>query len=161
MDPDEIMLLLREVWDVHREYTFGLNQSSLREPTVLFTHDTDETFRATRSKFLHNLKTTKNGNGNSSYIPHYDPDDFNYDVAENVVKQWHSVESVWQLMESKATDMNINYTRVGMFRSDVLFVTPMDIFMKDSNTTDTENRSSGALSDTDSVLPFVSAASTG
>jgi hypothetical protein len=41
---------------------------------------------------------------------------------------WHSQESIWNLMESHAKRQGIRYTRVAMLRSNVLFVTPIDIY---------------------------------
>jgi hypothetical protein len=55
------------------------------------------------------------------------------------VRAWHSINSAWTLMEHSAAKRGIQYTRVGMFRSDVLYVTPMDIYQTDKDTYDTKN----------------------
>ena len=47
--------------------------------------------------------------------------------SENMVKQWHSIESVWELMESFSAEKNVFYNRVGLFRSDVYYVDPINI----------------------------------
>ena len=46
---------------------------------------------------------------------------------DNMVKQWHSIEQVWNLMEEAENKLNIHYERVGLFRSDVLYANPIDI----------------------------------
>jgi hypothetical protein len=47
---------------------------------------------------------------------------------ENMYKQWHSIESVWDLMQDAEQRQGIEYSRVGLFRTDVKYVTPIDIF---------------------------------
>jgi hypothetical protein len=47
---------------------------------------------------------------------------------ENMYNQWHSIESVWDLMQDAERRRGIEYSRVGLFRTDVKYVTPIDIF---------------------------------
>jgi hypothetical protein len=47
-------------------------------------------------------------------------------------KQWHSIERVWDLMEESEKRLGIEYERVGMFRSDVKYVTPINVFDGDA-----------------------------
>jgi hypothetical protein len=47
------------------------------------------------------------------------------------LQMWHSIQSVFQLMEKTAAANGITYTTVAMLRSDVVYVTPIDI-MNDS-----------------------------
>ena len=48
--------------------------------------------------------------------------------TENMIKQWHSIESVWNLMEETSAKMPLSqYKRVGLFRSDILYITPINI----------------------------------
>ena len=49
-------------------------------------------------------------------------------TVDNIVKMWHSIEQAWNLMESHARQENIQYTRVAMLRSDVVYMTPIDIW---------------------------------
>jgi len=42
---------------------------------------------------------------------------------DNMIKQWHSLQSVWNYMDSKL----INYTRVGLFRIDLMYLNPINI----------------------------------
>ena len=46
---------------------------------------------------------------------------------DNMMKQWYSIESVWRFMEKRQAAMGWNYTRVGLFRPDVLYVNPINI----------------------------------
>ena len=48
----------------------------------------------------------------------------------NIIKMWHSIQSAFQLMKKHGQDNNIRYTRVAMLRSDVLFLTPIDIWQR-------------------------------
>ena len=49
-------------------------------------------------------------------------------TVDNIVKMWHSIEQAWNLMESHEQSENIQYTRVAMLRSDVVYMTPIDIW---------------------------------
>ena len=66
---------------------------------------------------------------------------FSNTTLMNIIKMWHSQQSVFELMDSNGNDngngnnKNNNnnknkkhYHRVGMFRNDVLYVTPIDIY---------------------------------
>ena len=135
---DDISLLLRDVWDVHR-IAQSLVNVTLREPVVAFDHDTTESFRYKRRTFLNQV--FNHSLPNSDVRP-YMAEQFSPESTENIVKQWHSVESVWNFMEAAAARAHVQYTRVGMFRSDVMFLTPMDIYLVDpsQNLTDAANK---------------------
>jgi len=45
----------------------------------------------------------------------------------NMLKQWHSISKVWQLMQQYESTHDIGYDRVGLFRSDVYYVTDISI----------------------------------
>lgn len=49
-------------------------------------------------------------------------------TVDNIVKMWHSIEQVWNLMEQHAQQAHITYDRVAMLRSDVVYMTPIDIW---------------------------------
>ena len=136
---DDVNLIFRDVWDIHREIQSIAGNSTLREPVVIFDHDTTESFQAAQAQLLNKTKnTTTHANGQPVYTPHefYQQPD----IVENIFKQWHSVESVWNLMEQHAARTGSNYTRIGAFRSDVMFLNPIDVMLKDANNTiDTNN----------------------
>jgi hypothetical protein len=61
-------------------------------------------------------------------------------TVDNIVKMWHSIEQVWNLMEHHAQQNNITYHRVAMLRSDVVYMTPIDIWDTGKwNTIDAQN----------------------
>ena len=50
--------------------------------------------------------------------------------TDNMVKQWHSIDGAWKLMEQYAQQENLGdgenyYSRVGLFRSDVFYTHPI------------------------------------
>jgi hypothetical protein len=48
--------------------------------------------------------------------------------TNNMIKQWHSIDAVWKLMQKHET----YYHRVGLFRLDTIIVTPIDIYNSDA-----------------------------
>ena len=51
---------------------------------------------------------------------------------ENMYKQWHSIEKVWDRMKEEEISRGIEYDRIGLFRTDVQYATPIDIFDGDA-----------------------------
>ena len=51
------------------------------------------------------------------------------DSMDNMIRQWHSIERVWNLMRDKENKNNNNwqYNRIGLFRPDVLYTHPISI----------------------------------
>jgi len=47
---------------------------------------------------------------------------------DNMIMQWHSIERVWDLMMIAENKMNIRYQQIGLFRSDVKYMTPINIY---------------------------------
>ena len=43
-------------------------------------------------------------------------------------RQWHSIERVWDYMEETEQKLGIQYERVALFRSDVQYASPINIF---------------------------------
>jgi len=50
---------------------------------------------------------------------------------DNMMKQWHSIERVWNLMQTYEKSQNFRYSQVGLFRSDVYYTKSIDIFDSD------------------------------
>ena len=44
-----------------------------------------------------------------------------------MIKQWHSIESVWELMEFHAAKRRVFYKQVGLFRLDAYYVDPINV----------------------------------
>lgn len=56
---------------------------------------------------------------------------------DNMIKQWHSIERVWDLMTRSSSASR--YERVGLFRSDVVYFTDVDIDAHDAAIPDFEH----------------------
>ena len=81
--------------------------------------DTDDAFHAS-----HDVK----------YYRAYFPKNRGWQFPEsmdNMVKQWHSIARVWELMESNELTLGVTYSRVGLFRLDVQFKN--NIYMNDGD----------------------------
>ena len=47
---------------------------------------------------------------------------------DNMIKQWHSIEGVWNLMQKYENENGIHFHQIGLFRSDVYYTRAVDIF---------------------------------
>jgi hypothetical protein len=47
---------------------------------------------------------------------------------DNMIKQWHSIEKVWDFMEAYSRNNSKSYSQVGLFRSDVLYLDNIHLF---------------------------------
>lgn len=50
-----------------------------------------------------------------------------------IVRMWDGLSAAWNLLTETETKLNVNYTRVAMLRSDVAFITPIDIYSIQGN----------------------------
>lgn len=126
IDPNEIFLLEPSV----------ANISKLS--TVRFTNDTDSQFFATRKTELDRYEKTAGTDGKPAYYP-WKEDGWKPITQVNLIRQWHSVERSFQLMEDYAQQHNIRYRRVAMLRNDVMYLTPIDIMKLDRTLLDSKN----------------------
>lgn len=120
--------LLKE--KVHKMHNSSL---PLSPPHVAISTETEDDFWRIRNESIQRYRTTKDSSGKLLYFPwkmH-----FTQETVDNIVRQWHSIESVWQLMEQHAEKLGVKYDSVGMFRSDVFFATPIDVNGKNNNGT--------------------------
>jgi hypothetical protein len=62
---------------------------------------------------------------------------------DNLIKQWHSINQVWRLME----DSKVDYQRVGLFRLDVLYVHEISISEREDVAVVPDFRKSGGMND--------------
>jgi hypothetical protein len=89
-------------------------------------NDTEESFHKIRGQQLHKYMTTKGSDGKLLYFP-WMAKTFDKTSVHNIIKQWHSISSVWTEMERCQTLLKKSYTRVAMLRNDVVYVTPFNI----------------------------------
>ena len=161
INPDDIFLLRNAVEKVHTDIissscqnknsttttttttTVVASSSSLPPPPrVSFVSDTNETFWTRREPDIMKYRNTKNDDGNYTYFPYGEQQTYEYPgTLDNIVKQWHSVNAVWDAMEKeKSNNNNENenendddhkkrkYRRVAITRNDVIYLTPIEIY---------------------------------
>lgn len=140
IDPREIYLLLNATRTVQRLYGPLPEARTHRNTTVAFQHDNEEQFWKKQRKQINRFhNTTDSEDGKPKYFP-YRAFTYHKSSLDNIVRQWHSIEKVFQLMEASGKQMGVQYTRIGMFRSDVMYLTPIDIAMLDKGVYDTTNQ---------------------
>jgi hypothetical protein len=132
IDPKQVLKLQQQVQHVY-------SNSTIPPPHVSFTMDTSETFISKRGNILKKYKTKLGPDGNYTYYP-WKATSYNWITIDNIVKQWHSIQTVWEDMEQTMHKLGTKYTRVSMMRNDVVYVTRFDIHKIDKNTSDLENR---------------------
>jgi hypothetical protein len=114
--PEEVYLLREAVhriaWRAGRQF-----------PHVGFTLDTEDKFERKHADLLRKIRNKTVGN------PFYGDDEtFTIGTYENIIKMWHSISAVWDFMKEHASFQNIRYERVAMMRSDVVYLTSIDVF---------------------------------
>lgn len=172
LSTDDILQLQDAVHQVSQEHylqEFKILPEKSRPPytppTVAFAHDTPEQFDERRAAVLQKYHTetiaAKNGTTVKKYYP-WKSRSYHKSSVDNMVKQWHSIESAFLLMDFMANYTNTNakqeserirYTRVGMFRSDVFYVTPIDIASLGSGTTTHPSKPSYDVNNANYVIP--------
>lgn len=141
IDYEEIFLLENATKQVSLSYQSRgkSNNSTRRIPKVEFIYDTPESFNETRWELLKKYREETftivgNNKKNVTFAKYSTPErfgNFTEQIVTNMIKQWHSIEQAFHLMESQHSENNNNnkkYSRVGIFRSDVMFMTPIDIY---------------------------------
>jgi hypothetical protein len=108
----------------------------------------EEDFWGRYDTLIQKTRTTLGSKGYPLYYP-WKELSFKYPVTvDNILKMWHSMHSAWLLMERHATDNNVQYTRVAMLRSDVMYATPIDIYRLDNGGNDhSDSNDTAALID--------------
>ena len=120
IDPTEV-LLLRDA--ILKE---AIRRGDVVTPIVEFIYDKEEDFWTKYSVLIEKIRTKK-VRGKYLYFP-WREKSYQYPVTtDNIVKMWHSIQSSFELMEKFAESNGIDYDMVGMFRLDVVYVTPINI----------------------------------
>eukprot|EP00578_Thalassiosira_sp_NH16_P025891 CAMPEP_0181089152 /NCGR_PEP_ID=MMETSP1071-20121207/7153_1 /TAXON_ID=35127 /ORGANISM="Thalassiosira sp., Strain NH16" /LENGTH=668 /DNA_ID=CAMNT_0023171087 /DNA_START=115 /DNA_END=2121 /DNA_ORIENTATION=+ len=103
--------------DINDIYLLLSKQEVGNNETKLDTYlamDTEELFQNT-----HNLEYYR------KLIP--TPSAWKEDSMDNMVRQWHSIQQAWKLMRDEEGKKGWKYSRVGLFRPDVLYTHPISI----------------------------------
>jgi hypothetical protein len=95
---------------------------------VSITYDTNETFWKLREKQIMKYRNTRNKDGTLTYFPYTEPTYVYPGTIDNIVKQWHSIDAVWNEMNNQQHKLNKSYKRVAMMRNDVVYITPIDLY---------------------------------
>mmetsp|Transcript_44528 Transcript_44528/g.107860 ORF Transcript_44528/g.107860 Transcript_44528/m.107860 type:complete len:580 (+) Transcript_44528:174-1913(+) len=136
INPDDVWLLPQAIHDVVRNTTDTSSSGTL--PIVSLVNDTNTTFWETRHDELMKFRNTKilddDGNLTYKYFPWKEPTYVWPDTLDNMVRQWHSIERVWDHMMSVVEQRKnkkpkmVGYDRVAMMRNDVVYIAPIDIY---------------------------------
>jgi hypothetical protein len=138
IDADEVILLQSAIHQIFNDTTLNLTKDfSLETPHVSFTSDTNDTLE--RGDLIETYRTTKDQNGNYRYFPYKHPNYEYPSTMDNIVKQWHSIDAVWRHTETTAKSLGKSYKRIAMLRSDVVYITPLDIYKMESHEYDFNN----------------------
>ena len=145
LDLDSVHLIRQAVHRVHEKFqqqqqplTHKRQPSSTGSPPprVVIANYTSAEIERQRDALLTKIRTTVHPKTNRSvYVPW--TEGFTLDTIYNVVRMWHAIEGVWDLMMMRTTTAEATihpyYQRVAMFRIDVFYATPIDIFHYNSN----------------------------
>lgn len=142
--PDDVYLLLEAIEEAYSFFFFRTNGTTTSKdahphphphPHVSITRDTNESFWTAREKQIMWYRTAKNkDDGKYIYFPYSEPTYVYPNTLDNIVKQWHSIDAVWNDMEAynnrinNKSDDGTKYRRVAMMRNDVIYITPIDIY---------------------------------
>mmetsp|Transcript_14300 Transcript_14300/g.39761 ORF Transcript_14300/g.39761 Transcript_14300/m.39761 type:complete len:452 (-) Transcript_14300:44-1399(-) len=110
------------------------NSKPEREPEMKFATDTNATFWEQHSSLMHRILTEK---GKRAFRREHSVDprllywpvkdnSYNAQTLANVVKSWHSIQRSFEL----ALKGGKKYDRVAVLRSDVMYLTPIDIWAR-------------------------------
>jgi hypothetical protein len=89
---------------------------------VEFMSETEDEFLAQHYTLLKAIETNQ-----ALYVPWKDRTFKLLSTTINIVKMWHSIQSVYQLMEQRTVSSGVQYASVAMLRSDVVYITPLDL----------------------------------
>ena len=110
-------------------------------PSVIILGETKEEFLTKYGKKVKHFQTAIDPDtGELKYFPWANPTYKSLKQIENIVMQWNSIQTAWQLMEDHALTTGSEYQRVAFFRSDAFYATPIDIFKVDKDKYDYHNQ---------------------
>ena len=146
LDLDSVHLIRQAVHRVHEKFqqqqqplTHKRQPSSTGSPPppprVVIANFTNAEVERQREALLTKIRTTFHPRTKRRvYVPRVGG--FTLGTVYNVVRMWHAIQGVWDLMMSTTTTeatIHPYYQRVAMFRIDVFYATPIDIFQYNSN----------------------------
>jgi hypothetical protein len=133
INPEEVKLLREKVLKVAKD-------RNKRIPHVGFVSDKEETFWARYGELIERIRNEKDDQNRYLYFPWKALTYRHPLTTDNIIKMWHTIQSSWNLMHQYAKQNGIEYSRVAMLRSDVLYATKIDIYEIQPNVKDEKNR---------------------
>jgi hypothetical protein len=133
IEQDAVLLLRQAVAD--------LATATATAPAVHIISDTEEQFWLQRNATVQKYRTTLDNNINNNtgkylYFP-WKVSNYLYPLSlDNIVKQWHSINAVFEKMEATCPQC---YERIAMLRLDVFYATPIDIYQLNNSSSKTTN----------------------
>jgi hypothetical protein len=128
--PDDVYLLRQAVHDEALRIGRPL-------PHVGFTLESVDAFEKNQSDILRQIRKKYPKGRNPFFGPQKS---FTVVTYVNVIKMWYSIAAAWESMEKHASSNGIKYERIAMMRSDVVYLTPIDIFRSAPSNSSSENR---------------------
>jgi hypothetical protein len=125
LDPDQIRKLESAV-----ETITEMSGGPPRRPVTLFRAESDKEFWDKHGALVEKVRSTKDAAGQYVYYPWKALTYRHPFTTDNILRMWHSIQESWDLMKSHSQKAGVEYTRVAMLRSDVLYITPIDIWDK-------------------------------
>ncbi|KAL3904606.1 MAG: hypothetical protein SGILL_010002, partial [Bacillariaceae sp.] len=145
INADDVLLLESAMQTIFNDTTMNLTKDIPADdilnnsPSISFVSDTNETFWETRGEQVMTYRNTKRNDGSYLYYPEKEIKYVYPSTMDNIVKQWHSINAVWEQMEDISKEQAKTYDRVAMLRSDVIFLHPIDIYATHNLTRDANN----------------------
>lgn len=139
INPDDVFGLELAAKNVSKRFGPIDGRNAHRIPNIAFTYDTDEQFLERRKTALARYHNTLGVDGRPAYFPWAARTYLNSSL-DNMVRQWHAIECSFKLMDYHAKKLGVTYSRVGMFRNDAMYLTPIDIAVSDRGVFDTKNQ---------------------
>ncbi|KAL3933027.1 MAG: hypothetical protein SGBAC_010574 [Bacillariaceae sp.] len=139
INPDDIFLLEEAAKQTSAKYGNKDGRNAGRVPNIQFTYDTDDMFLEKRKELLDKYHNTMGSDGKPAYFP-WGTKTYTSASLDNMVRQWHSIEFAFKLMDFHAKQKGVTYSRVGMFRNDAMYLTTIDIALLDKGVADTKNK---------------------
>jgi hypothetical protein len=123
--PDDILHLAEAVDRVADE---SRQRTWIGRPVTRFSAESSEDFWRKHGALVEKVRTANDTKGRFLYFPWKEPTYQHPTTTDNILKMWHSIQQSWNLMESHAKKDGVEYSRVAMLRSDIFYLTRIDVW---------------------------------
>jgi hypothetical protein len=136
ISPDDVLRLAEAVDRVASEWGEG---AALGRPVTRFRAETADEFFTRHGALVEKVRTANDTKGRFLYFPWKDKSYQYPTTTDNILMMWNSIHESWNLMQSHAMDVGVEYSRVAVIRSDVFYLTPVDVWELPSGGRDSNN----------------------